>query len=316
MKKHKILLLDKIAEKGLDQFKEFSIVDDGCILQHDEIKLKIAQYDGIIFKSGNRINNEILNNGINLKFLARAGSGVDNIDLNTLDKLGIRLFTSAEGNARCVAEYVLGTMILMSHRLFESHLGAKMNNFQRHIWQGRNINDLNVGIIGYGGIGQEVTRLISPLCKSVLVFTNKPVSSTEANHNVRFYHDIKQVVSHSNVITIHTSLNPTTEYLFNESLFNLMPKGSILINTARGKIIDDRALLQAFNNGTIVGAVLDSLYPDPHYNIDPVLNTYNHFLIHHPNVFYTPHIAAGTRDALEKVSIDLAHKIKYFLNET
>jgi D-3-phosphoglycerate dehydrogenase len=313
----KILLLDKIAEKGLERFKEFSIIDDGCAFDQEKIKSVIGNYHGVIFKSGNRINREILLDAANLKFVARAGSGVDNIDINTLNELDIKLFTSAKGNARSVAEYVLGTMILLSHKLFESHLGAKNNNFQRHTWQGRNISELSIGVIGYGVIGKEVVNLLAPLCKNILVYTNKELTFKNDNHsNVKFYNSIEEVVSMSEVITIHTSLNPTTEYLFDEKLFKCMRKGSILINTARGKIIEDSALLNAFKDDTIAYAALDSLYPDPHYNTDPILNTYNHFLIHHPKVFYTPHIAAGTRDALEEVSENLASDVKYFLDET
>ena len=311
----KILLLDKIADNGLEKFKEFSHVDDGCTFDQDKIKSVIADYDGIIFKSGNKISKDILYSGTNLKFLARAGSGTDNIDLTILKDLNIRLFTSAQGNARSVAEYVLGTMILLSHKLFEAHKGSKNNNFQRHTWKGRNISELSLGVIGYGIIAKEVVRLLSPLCKRIIVYTNKDLSSIiDHFDNVKFTNRIEEAVA-TEVVSIHTSLNPTTEYLFNEKLFALMPKGSILINTARGKIIDDAALLKAFQNGTIACAALDSLYPDPHYNTDPVLNTYNHFLVHHPNVFYTPHIAAGTLDALEEVAINLANDIKCFLNE-
>ncbi|MFK7032151.1 NAD(P)-dependent oxidoreductase [Flavobacterium oreochromis] len=311
----KILLLDKIADKGLEKFKEFSHIDDGCIFDQDKIKSVIKNYDGIIFKSGNKITEEILHSGTNLKFLARAGSGTDNIDLKTLEDLNIKLFTSAQGNARSVAEYVLGTMILLSHKLFEAHQGAKVNNFQRHTWKGRNISELSLGIIGHGIIAKEVVKLLSPLCKQIIVYTNKDLDSVLVNFsNVKFTNKIEEAVD-AQVVSIHTSLNPTTECLFDERLFSFMPKGSILINTARGKIINDTALLKAFQNGTIACAALDSLYPDPHYNTDPILNTYNHFLIHHPNVFYTPHIAAGTLDALEEVAINLANDVKSFLNE-
>lgn len=308
----RILLLDQIAEKGKEDFLKFSDVIDGCSLSKKEIHDIVKDFDGIIIKSGNIIDKQLLKKAVKLKFIARAGSGVDNIDLSLIDSQNIKLFTSPEGNADSVAEYTIGMMILLSHKLLEAHAGAKMNNFQRHMWQGRNIQELTVGIIGLGTIGEKVVSKMNCLVNSIIGYD--PYKCIASKYDkFKQIDDLETLFRVSDIITLHVPLNNETEHLINLDNVHKIKRGCILINTARGKIVEENALLKAFEDGIINCAALDTLSPDPDYNKSLNLSTYSHFLINHPKVFYTPHIAAGTKDALEEVSINLSHKIKEFL---
>ena len=310
----KILLLDKIPDKGIEVLKTFAEVVDGSSYNPKEILREISKYNGVIVSSGNIINQEFLDSAKNLRFIGRAGSGLDNINVELVCKRKIELITSPEGNACSAAEYTLCMMILLSHKLIEAHNNSKKNNFQRYLCQGRNIKELTVGIVGLGYIGTEIVKMISPLVKKVIGYSPRLKNNFHEYKNFEYVNNLDSLLYRSDIVSLNCSLNKDTEYLFNETTFSKIKKGCILINTSRGKVIDDKALLKAFDQGIISFAALDTLFTDPNYNLSLNESMYSHFLINHPNVFYTPHIAVYTKDAQEEVAINLSNKIKKFLS--
>lgn len=315
-KKPKVLVLDTIADAGIQKLKKFAEIIDGRALDFEQIKKAISPCQGIVLKSNNWITKDILENAPQLKVIGRAGSGTENIDLKEAEKRNIRVICSPEGNVTSVAEYVISTSILLLHQLHEANAGSKRNDFRRHIWQGKNLHNCVIGVIGLGNIGKGVVEKMAHLSKEVIGFD--PFFTGE-NHtfpdNFRQVQNIDEIYKVSDVITLHLPLTNESEYMLNDHVFSLMKPGVILINSSRGRLIDDQALLNALDCGKVAAAALDSLYPDPEYNKKPEQSTYSHFWINHPKIFYTPHIAAGTVDALTEVAVNLVEKMKIFFEQ-
>jgi phosphoglycerate dehydrogenase-like enzyme len=311
--KKRFLLLDTIGESGLKLFEEYADVADGRGFTKDRIIECIGEFDAVIIKSGNFIDADILRKAVKLKVIARAGSGTDSIDMSLIRSLGIELIRSPEGNACSVAEYVICMSILLGHKLLEANAGSGVNDFQRHKWQGRNLKSMTMAVIGLGVIGREVVRKAAPLCHKVIGYSNK----TEAKGlddlpNFELSNNFRETLSECDILSLHIPLTGETTNLLNDTSFGYLKKGTVLINTSRGRVIDEKALLKALKTGVVQMAALDTLSAEPEFNTPGDDTTYSHFLINHPGVFYTPHIAAGTRDALEEVSVNLAKNVKAF----
>lgn len=314
----KALILDKIHQDGINLLKTFAEVDYGWNYTIPEIKQEIAKYQIIVIKSNNHITREIIQNAKNLKIIGRAGSGTDNIDLTAARERGIKIITSSTGNAISVAEFILGIIFMMTHKILESHLGAKKNDFRRDTWRGRNLSNMTVGVLGLGGIGRCLVKKLENLSFKTYGYDYKNRSNNLDNvSNFELCHDLNFFFKNIDILSINIPLSENTTNFISEKEFNLMKPGLILINTARGKIIDEAALKQAIKNGIVDRAALDVLSQEPPFHIDPLECSYSHPLVNHPKIFYTPHIAAGTSDALSEVAVNMIEKIKkeIFSNE-
>lgn len=311
--KPRILLLDTIADEGTALLRRFATLDDGR--GHDEAAIldEIGDYDGLVIKSGNHVTRPMFERATRLRVIGRAGSGLDNIDVAAAKDHRVTVIASPEGNACSVAEHVLATTILLAHRLEESRAGARANDFRRATWQGRNLANLDVGVVGAGHIGAAVVSKLAPLAKSVAVFD--PYLTERRALEARgaaFVETLPALLSRSDVVSLSLPLTPETRHMLDDQAFAAMRDDTILVNTARGEIVDDDALLRAFDRGKVAAAALDVLAPDPPFNMAPEATRYRHRLVHHAKVYYTPHIAAGTRDALRDVAVALATKMETF----
>lgn len=309
-----ILLLDTIAEEGVDVLRRFADVADGR--RHDEQRVlsDIERFDGLVIKSGNHIRRRLFERAARLRVIGRAGSGLDNIDLDAARERNVTIITSPEGNAASVAEYVLCTTLFLAHRLLEASRGARENDFRRATWQGRNLAALTLGVVGVGHIGRAVVAKMAPLCRKIVAHDPFVARQDIEKIGAEYTQKLDALLEVADVITLSLPLTPESRHLLNRGAFARMRRGAILVNTARGELIDDEALLAALDDGTLAAAALDVLSPDPPFQEAPTLCRYSHPLVHHPSVFYTPHIAAGTHDALRDVAVNLAHKMAAFFH--
>lgn len=308
--KPNILLLDTIAAEGVDMLREFADLTDGRGYSAAQIEACIERFDALVVKSGNRIERPLIERATRLKVIGRGGSGLDNIDMAAARERGITVIASPEGNVESVAEHVLAMAIFLAHKLDHAHRGSRVNDYRRATWQGRNLASLNVGVIGAGHIGRAVIGKLQPLCRQVYAL-DPHVKDWRAfeDKGVIVMHDLMALLPLCDVLTLHLPLLDSTRHMLDAEAFGRMREGTILINTARGEIIDDAALLAAMERGTVAAAGLDALHPDPPFNRHPAETDYHHPLVSHPQVFYTPHIAAGTQDALREVATHLARKM-------
>ncbi|WP_375332155.1 NAD(P)-dependent oxidoreductase [Candidatus Tisiphia endosymbiont of Temnostethus pusillus] len=311
----KTLILDKIHESGINLLRTFSEVEEGWTYTYEQIFHIIEDYDAIIIKSNNRITRGLILKASNLKVIGRAGSGVDNVDFESVKQRGIQVITSPEGNAVSVAEFIIGLILMFSHNILKSHNAARANDFRRDMWTGRNLSNMKVGVLGLGVIGSCLVRKLEHLSLKTYGFDYKQRSThLDRVTNFELYNNLEVFFSNIDILSINIPLCQSTTHIISRYYFSIMKKGIILINTARGKIIDNEALIDAIDQGIISYAGLDVLEPDPPFHIHPLKCTYAHPLINHPKVFYTPHIAAGTDDALSEVAINLVNKMKKVLD--
>lgn len=311
----KTLILDKIHEGGIKLLRNFSEVKEGWSYTYEQIFNIIQNYDVIIIKSNNKITRELILKAVNLKIIGRAGSGIDNIDLEAVREKGIQVITSPEGNAVSVAEFIIGLILMLSHKVLESHYAARTNDFRRDMWIGRNLANLKVGVLGLGVIGSCLVKKLEHLSFRTYGFDYKQRNThLDMITNFELCNNLELFFSNIDILSINIPLCHSTTHMISRHYFSMMKKGIILINTARGKIIDNEALIKAIDQGIVSYAGLDVLDPEPPFHIHPLKCIYSHSLINHPRVFYTPHIAAGTDDALSEVAINLVNKIQKVLN--
>jgi len=310
----KVLLLDTIDDAGVDIIRSFATLVDGRKYCYATLMSEIDQYDGLVIKSGNRIDGELIARASRLKVIGRAGSGFDNIDMDAAREHDVKVVLSPDGNVSSVAEYVLCMSLLLCHKLNEAHAGSWSNDFRRHTWQGRNLEQLNVGLVGLGKIGAGVARKLKPMCRNVFGYDPyvKDRHALQASGLVLFS-DLEGMLADSDIVSLHIPLTAETRHMFNHKLFKAMKRGCILVNSARGGVVEQNDLLKAFAEGQVSFAALDTLDPDPNYSATGMETTYSHFLVHHPKVFYTPHIAAGTSDALREVAVNMANNLREYL---
>ena len=279
-----------------------------------EAQLEIVEKsDGIIVKSVTRVDHEMLAKSNTLKIVGRAGTGTDNIDLESAQKEGIRIATVPGGNTVTAAEFTVMQILYLCRRMNEVIRAAGRRDYRRHLIEGRELSTMVVGIIGLGNVGIAVAERLAPFgCR--LVAWDRSYKNKDSFFRLggSFANSLGELLSSADVITLHTTLNSTTHHLLNSETLSLVRPGTLLVNTARAGLIEDEALLRAVEGGVIAGASLDVLDPEPPFDCEQSGEMYRHKLLDQPRIFITPHIGASTVDAQRRISIELARAIEEF----
>lgn len=312
----KILILDKIHHDGISFLQKFCQVKQGWEYSSQKIIEIIPDYDVIIVKSGNVVSAELIKAAKKLQIIGTAGSGTDNIDISAAKERGIKIITAPAGSAVAVTEYIISTILMCCHNIFDSHIGAKRNDFRRNKWCGRNLANLNVGVIGIGVIGSCLVRRLEKLCNNIYGYDYMHRSNgLDEISNFTLCNKLGDLLKNSDIVSLNLPLNEYSKHFLSDSEFKLMKPGAILINTSRGKLIDEDALLDAIEQGIVSKAVIDVVSNEPPFHVDPRHCNYSHPFINNKNIFYTPHIAALTEDGLRQTALELSHKIYQEIGE-
>lgn len=292
----KILVADRLEREGLELLKRSKGIhaDVKVGLNPDELRGIIGGYDAVIVRSGTRLTKEILEEGKNLKVIARAGVGVDNVDLETATKQGIIVMNTPEGNTTATAEHTLTLMLALARRVPQAHRSVMEGKWRREEFLGTELSGKILGVVGLGRIGREVARRASQGLGMKVIAYDPFITPEGAKPLGVALRDLKELLKQADFITVHTPLTPETKHLIDREAFSLMKKGVRLINCARGGIIDEKALIQAIRSGKVAGAALDVFEKEPPGN-NPLLKF--------PQVVVTPHLGAATREAQENVSL-------------
>lgn len=310
----KILLLDSnhplITEQLLT--KGF-VLEEDFTSSYDEVLQKINQYDGIIIRSRIPLDKNFLQNARNLKFIARVGAGMENIDLETAKNLGISLINSPEGNRDSVAEHVVGMLLILMNRLFIASEEVKNGIWKREENRGDELLGKTFGIIGYGNMGKATAKRLSGFGVEVIFYDILPNLEDEFAKQV----SLEELQERADILSLHIPLDASTEYLVDENFISKMKKNFYLVNTARGKNVKTSALVDALKSGKVKSAALDVLeYEKSSFeNLDTStsLSTGNkedlQFLLDSEQVIVTPHIAGWTHQSKEKLAQFIVDKI-------
>lgn len=310
----KILLLDSNHPLITEQLlaKGFLLEED-FTSSYDEVLQKINQYDGIIIRSRIPLDKNFLENAQNLKFIARVGAGMENIDLETAKNLGISLINSPEGNRDAVAEHVLAMLLILMNRLFIASEEVKNGIWKREENRGDELLGKTFGIIGYGNMGKATAKRLSGFGVEVIFYDILPNLEDEFAKQV----SLEELQERADILSLHIPLDASTEYLVDKNFISKMKKNFYLVNTARGKNVKTSALVDALKSGKVKAAALDVLeYEKSSFeNLDTStsLGTRNkedlQFLLESNQVIVTPHIAGWTHQSKEKLAQFIVDKI-------
>lgn len=288
-----------------------------CIMHHttsqQELELMIHKYDGIVIRSRFKLDKHFLSKATSLKFIARSGAGLENIDLEYCKQKNITCFNSPEGNRDAVGEHALGMLLMLFNNLKKADAEVRKGIWKREENRGTEIAGRTIGIIGYGNMGSAFARKLIGFDCSVIAYDK--YRSGFGNEMVKEV-TLNELQQKADVISLHVPLTSETNYLVNKDFIDSCTKPFYLINTARGKNVNTEDLVFALKERKIKGACLDVLeYEHSSFeNIDKdKLPAAFQFLTDSENVILSPHIAGWTHESYYKLSYYLAEKIiKHF----
>lgn len=306
----KILLLDKNHPLITEQLSEKGFVlEEDFSSSYEQVLEKIHLYEGIIIRSRIPLDAYFLEKAKNLKFIARVGAGMENIDIAKAQELGIKLINSPEGNKDAVAEHVIGTLLVLMNRLFISSNEVKKGIWLREENRGEEILGKTFGIIGYGNMGKAVAKRLSGFGCKTIFYDIKPNLSDEFATQV----SLQELQENADILSLHTPLTEDTLYMIDEEFISKMKKNFYFINTARGKNLKTSALVNALKVGKIKGACLDVLeYEKTSFENLETKNEDLEYLLNSEKVIITPHIAGWTHESKIKLAQVIVDKILAF----
>ncbi|MEX2179465.1 MAG: phosphoglycerate dehydrogenase [Gemmatimonadaceae bacterium] len=300
----RILVTDEIDPEGvaiLTAVGEFQ-VDVVHTLPPKELLARIGTYDAIVGRSATRITAELLVAGTRLKVVGRAGVGVDNVDVDKATELGIAVINAPAGNTNAVAELFFGALIGLYRQIPRAAQSMIEGRWDRSSLIGNEIKGRTLGIVGLGRIGRKITRRASPFHLDVVGYDPYITEERFTALRVRRATSLNELLEQADVVTIHTPLNDETRGMIGADQLRRMKAGAVLVNLARGGIVDDAALLAALESGHLRGAILDV------YDTEPL--PADHPLRRAKNVVLTPHMGASTHEAQHNVAIDVAEAVR------
>ncbi len=304
----RVLVSDKLAEAGLDALRQAPGVElefrPG--MSEDELCEVIGDYEGLIIRSGTQVTPRVVDAADKLQVIGRAGIGVDNVDIAAASRRGIVVMNTPTGNSVTTAEHALALLAALARKIPQATGSMRAGKWQKSKFQGREIAYKTLGVIGLGNIGRIVADRAQGLKMKVIGVD--PVMSSEraAELGIELV-ELDELLSRANFITIHAPLTPETKNMINDAAFDKMKHDALLVNAARGGIVDEEALARAIKDGKIGGAALDVFGEEP---VDP-----NSPLLQLDNVLCTPHLGASTSEAQERVAVEIAEQaIDYLLN--
>lgn len=306
--KYCILVCDNVHEEGVRLFvqrPDFQ-VDLQSDLAGDSFKSKLTECHALIVRSATKVTSDVLKAAANLKVVGRAGTGVDNIDVQEATRRGIVVMNTPGGNTVAAAEQTIALIMAAHRHIPQAAASMKLGKWEKKRFQGREMAGKTLGVIGLGRIGSLVAeRGRNGLKMSVLGYDPVTTPETASRLGARLC-SLDELYRSSDVITVHTPLSKETEGLIDAKAFAKMKEGVIIVNCARGGIIDETALLEALQSGKIACAALDVFKQTP-----PSL----HPLVDHPRVIATPHLGASTGEAQVNVAVSIAKQIIDYLEK-
>lgn len=305
--KFRIITADKLADDGLALFRAQADVEfvDKSGISEDELAEIIGDYDALIVRSGVQVTAKVFEKADRLKIVARAGVGVDNIDLAAATAKGVLVVNSAEASTITTAEHALALMFALARNIGPAYARMREGGWDRSKFQGRQLSGKTLGVVGFGRIGRTVAERALAMGMAVVAYDPFINAATSMDGKVRMFTDVLEMLPHADVLTFHVPLNEQTRGLLSAKTFGLCKPGVMLVNDSRGGVINETDLIAALDAGQVGGAALDVFENEP-LAVDSPLRT-------HPKVLVTPHLGASTAEAQLAVTLDAAQSVLDYL---
>jgi D-3-phosphoglycerate dehydrogenase / 2-oxoglutarate reductase len=291
----RVLVRETIADAGVELLRDRFDVD---VDTESELTSILGDYDAIVIRSATKLTADLIQQGERLKVIGRAGVGVDNVDVEAATRRGIIVANAPESNVVSAAEHTVGLLVALARNVPQAHAALVDGRWERSKWGGVELADKTLGVLGFGRIGQQVARRALGLQMKVLAYD--PFVSAERFRELGVESaSFDEVLERSDFLTLHLPLTDETRGSIDAEAIAKMREGVRIVNAARGKLLDEEALIAALESGKVAGAAIDVYVQEP----------YSGPLLQAPNVVLTPHLAASTDEAQDRAGVIVAEQV-------
>lgn len=308
---YKCLIIDESHDSIVPLLKEIGV--EGHYrpeITAEEVHNIVADYDGMIVRSKMYLGEELFQKATKLKFIARAGAGIDQIDEEAVAKRNIVLFNAPEGNRDAVGEQAVGMILCLLNKIHTADREVRQLVWRREENRGYELGEMTVGIIGYGNMGKAFAKRLTGFGCKVLSYDKFKKNYGDENAEEV---SIETIFEETDVLSFHIPLIDENKYMADTSFFNKFRKNIYLINTARGKVAPLASIVECLKSGKLIGAALDVLENEKLHTLTPEQKESFSYLAEAKNVLFTPHVAGWTFESYRKINETMVAKIDTFL---
>lgn len=305
----KVLIADAISPRGVEELSRDNAIDVSIQTGQSEKAIVdlIGDYSALIVRSETKVTAKILEAAKRLRVVGRAGVGVDNVDLETATKRGVIVMNAPGGNTISTAEHAFSLLLSVARKIPQADASVRAQNWKRKEFEGVELYQKSLGVIGMGRIGSELGRRAIAFGMRVLAYDPYLSAARARGLQVELVDDLEDLLARADFISLHTPLTSETTHLVDLARIQKMKRGVRIINCARGGLIDETALAQALRDRHVACAALDVFEKEPLPNDSPLRSA--------PNLILTPHLGASTAEAQESVGIEIAQCVRAALLE-
>lgn len=301
----KVLVTEPLAESGLALLRQDFEVDVKPELAQEGLADAIAPYSGLIVRSQTKVTEEVLDRAEWLKVIGRAGIGLDNVDVEAATRRGVLVVNAPQSNIVSAAEHTIALMLAQARNIPQANYALKSGRWERERFQGVELHGKTLGVVGLGRVGTMVGQRALSFGMRVVAYDPYVSKDRAKQLGVELMPNLEALLVQSDIITIHLPRTPETEGLIGEREIALMRDGARIVNTSRGGIVDERALVNAIRDGKLGGAALDVFSEEPVPKAHPLLVL--------EQVVATPHLGAATQEAQDKAGAAIAEMVRLAL---
>ncbi len=307
MANYRVLVSDPISEKGVDALRNAPgiDVDVNTGLKPDELLKIIGGYHGLVVRSQTKVTPEVFAAAKNLKVIGRAGVGVDNIDRAAATDHGVVVMNTPSGNTISTAEHAFTLMLSLARNIPQAHASMIAGKWDRKSFEGVEMNGKRLAILGMGRIGTEFAKRAQAFGMTVVAFDPFLTAARAQSLKVELAESPEEALTGADVVTLHIPLTPETSHILDEKRLNLMNRGALVVNCARGGLVDEAAAKALLDEGQLAGIALDVFETEPPTADFPLFGA--------KKAVFTPHLGASTAEAQENVGIEVAQQVRDFL---
>ena len=296
----KVLASEKLSAAGLERLREHLDVDVKLGLSPEELREVISEYDALVVRSATTVDGDLLERAENLKVVGRAGIGLDNVDVEAATRHGVLVVNAPQSNILSAAEHTIALLLAQARNVPQAHSALVGGRWEREKWQGVELHGKTLGVIGLGRVGTLVAQRASAFGMRLVAYDPYVAPGRASQMGVELMDTVDEVVARADFITIHLPKTPETVGIIGTAQIDAMKPGARIVNTARGGLIDEVALVKALENGKLGGAAVDV------FDGEPVTE---HPLFGLANTVVTPHLGASTAEAQDKAGLAIAEQV-------
>ncbi len=296
----RVLVCEKLADAGVEALRQRVTVDDGTAWTPDELAARIGEYDGIVVRSATKVTAALITLATRLKVIGRAGTGVDNVDVEAATRRGIVVCNAPESNSLSAAEHTIALILAQARNVPQAHARLVDGAWERSKFGGIEVTGKTLGVVGLGRIGRLVAERARGLRMHVVAFDPFIAEGRYRELGVERAETLDDLYAVSDFVTLHMPATPETRGMIDAAALAKMKPGARLINVARGDLVDEAALADAVTSGHLAGAAVD-VFPSEPATESPLFGI--------PGVVVTPHLGASTVEAQDRAGVDVAEQV-------